>query len=261
MAASLMLLSTPTRMSAGSDTPTANCNRSLRQSWKTCCMNTALSEPNDFAEHLGRLRHLPEHADPTLRTLFRRQLPIYSARAPGRLDVMGGIGDYSGSLVLELPIAEAAFAAVQVSNQRDVMIASLRRSAGTQAIVLTITPSEWGDLRIGDLETARRFFACDPSSAWAAYVVGPVLILLRQTQSSFDGGLRILIDSEVPEGKGVSSSAAIEVSTMRAVSAAIGIQQSGETLARLCQLTENHVVGAACGIMDQMTAALGRENK
>ena len=39
---------------------------------------------------------------------------------------MGGIGDYSGSLVLELPIAEAAFAAVQVTTRPNVTIASLR---------------------------------------------------------------------------------------------------------------------------------------
>ena len=88
-----------------------------------------------------------------------------------------------------------------------------------------------------------------------------MLVLLRETQSSFDGGLRILIDSRVPEGKGVSSSAAVEVATMRAVSTAIGIEQSGEALARMCQLAENYVVGAACGIMDQMTSALGRENE
>lgn len=224
-------------------------------------MSTTLTVANDFAEHLERLRQLPEHADPTLRTLFKRQSSIYIARAPGRLDIMGGIGDYSGSLVLELPIAEAAFAAVQVTSERDVTITSFRRVAGTDAIAKTITPREWADLRAGDLEAAQRFFARDPNSAWAAYVVGAVLVLLRETQSSFDGGLRILIDSRVPLGKGVSSSAAIEVATMRAVSAAIGIEQSGEALARLCQLAENYVVGAACGIMDQMTSALGRENE
>ena len=43
---------------------------------------------------------------------FRREADVFVARAPGRLDVMGGIADYSGSLVLELPLAEATFAAV-----------------------------------------------------------------------------------------------------------------------------------------------------
>src|SRR6476469_8709032 len=118
-------------------------------------MNTASSQPNDFAEHLGRLQRLPEHADPLLRKLFKRRSPVYIARAPGRLDIMGGIGDYSGSLVLELPIAEAAIAAVQVSSERDVTIASFRENAAAHAIAKTITSSEWADLRAGDLEAAR----------------------------------------------------------------------------------------------------------
>ena len=47
------------------------------------------------------------------RRLFERGASVSIARAPGRLDVMGGIADYSGSLVLERPIAEATWAAVQ----------------------------------------------------------------------------------------------------------------------------------------------------
>lgn len=45
--------------------------------------------------------------------IFQRHTRVFVARAPGRLDVMGGIADYSGSLVLPLPLAEACFAAVQ----------------------------------------------------------------------------------------------------------------------------------------------------
>ena len=48
-----------------------------------------------------------------LRTFFDAQSELTIARAPGRLDVMGGIADYSGSLVLELPIAEATLVALQ----------------------------------------------------------------------------------------------------------------------------------------------------
>jgi L-arabinokinase len=65
----------------------------------------------------------------------------------------------------------------------------------------------------------------------------------------------------VPEGKGVSSSAAVEVATMRAAAALLGVEINGEELARLCQIAENRVVGAPCGIMDQMTAAVGREHE
>ena len=46
----------------------------------------------------------------------RRRRPVLVARAPGRLDVMGGISDYSGSLVLELPLAVATWVAVQAHD-------------------------------------------------------------------------------------------------------------------------------------------------
>jgi galactokinase len=224
-------------------------------------MSTDLSVATDFAAHIARLRTLPQHADPSLRTLFDHETPIHMARAPGRLDIMGGIGDYSGSLVLELPIAEAAFTAVQVTQDPNVIIASLRTGAKTQTLAKTITSPEWNALQANTFEFARALFAKDPNSTWAAYIAGPVVTLLRDIQSNFTGGLRILIDSAVPEGKGVSSSAAIEVATMRAFAAAVKIDVPGERLARLCQLAENHIVGAPCGIMDQMTSALARENE
>ena len=70
----------------------------------------------------------------------------------------------------------------------------------------------------------------------------------------------MVLDSRVPLGAGVSSSAAIEVATMQAISTAFGLNLEGVTLARLAQTVENRVVGAPCGIMDQMTSALGVAN-
>jgi galactokinase len=220
-----------------------------------------LSVVNDFAAHVDRLRRLPKHADPLLRTLFESGSPIYIARAPGRLDVMGGIGDYSGSLVLEMPIAEAAFAAVQVTRGSDVIIGSLRVGTDTKPVSKIIAAPDWETLQANGFEFAHAFFAQDPQSAWAAYVAGPLVTLLRESKSNFTGGLRILIDSSVPEGKGVSSSAAVEVCTMRAFAAALKIDLPAESLARLCQLAENRIAGAPCGVMDQMTCALGRDSE
>ena len=227
-------------------------------------MNSDSSLPTDFAAHIGRLRNLPQHVDPLLRRLFDRGLPIHIARAPGRLDIMGGIGDYSGSLVLELPIAEAAFAAVQITSNPGLTIATLRNEAKDSESwgrVKSITATEWAALRSNHYESARAHFAKNPNSAWAAYIAGPALVLLGESGLNFDGGLRVLIDSHVPEGKGVSSSAAVEVATMRAVSAALKINLNGETLACWCQLAENQIVGAPCGIMDQMTSTIGRKNE
>ena len=71
----------------------------------------------------------------------------------------------------------------------------------------------------------------------------------------------MLIRSAVPEGKGVSSSAALEVASMQAVAAAYELKILAPALARLCQKVENLVVGAPCGVMDQMTAACGETNR
>jgi len=70
----------------------------------------------------------------------------------------------------------------------------------------------------------------------------------------------MLIKSAVPEGKGVSSSAALEVASMQAVAAAYELKIFAPELALLCQKVENLIVGAPCGVMDQMTAACGETN-
>ncbi len=74
-------------------------------------------------------------------------------------------------------------------------------------------------------------------------------------------GYSLLISSEVPEGKGVSSSAAIEVATMQALAAAVDLMLEPRELAMLCQKAENLVVGAPCGVMDQMASACGKKGE
>ena len=193
-------------------------------------------------------------------SFFMPGLPIRVARAPGRLDIMGGFGDYSGSLVLEMPIAEAAFAAVQKSADGMIRVASLSQNESEEPRCFALSTERLQHFLSREYQEFRDELHRDADSAWAAYVFGPLLVLLQHCDANVSGGLRILIDSQVPEGKGVSSSAAVEVATMRAVAALLDINLAGEELARLCQIAENHVVGAPCGIMDQMTSALGREH-
>jgi L-arabinokinase len=173
---------------------------------------------------------------------------------------MGGIADYSGSLVLELPTAEAAFVAVQATREPDVVVISTAEQEDAVRHV-RYTARDCNALLSADYETANRKLRENQQAAWAAYVLGPILVLLRETPAQLSGGLRIFVDSRVPEGKGVSSSAALEVSTIRAVAALAGLQLDGPQIATLAQRAENFVVGAPCGIMDQMTSAVGRENE
>jgi galactokinase len=92
-------------------------------------------------------------------------------------------------------------------------------------------------------------------------VAGVFLALMRERGIRFQDGARILIASRVPQGKGVSSSAALEVAVMQAVTAAFDIMINARETALLCQIDENRVAGAPCGVMDQMTASCGETDR
>jgi galactokinase len=187
---------------------------------------------------------------------FDKQKDIFIARAPGRLDVMGGIADYSGSLVLEMPIAEATLAAVQKSDDQKIRIRSLARER-YEDLQFEISLSEFETV---DYEAARRSFSVDRPNHWASYIAGVFPILRHEHGFEFQNGARVLIASDVPPGKGVSSSAALEVATMQAVCAAFDIAIEPRRMAILCQKVENLIVGAPCGVMDQITSHCGVEN-
>ncbi len=193
--------------------------------------------------------------------LFDRENDIFVGRAPGRLDVMGGIADYSGSLVLQLPIQQAALAAVQLNDLQSVQIVSLGNSEnGRGSTSFSMSLNDLAPAgRPLDYDAAREYFRRNSGHEWAAYIAGALLVLMHECGARC-AGIRILLDSHVPDGKGVSSSAAIEVATMQAICAGFDIELETRTLALLCQTVENRVVGAPCGVMDQMTAAGGEQD-
>ncbi len=150
------------------------------------------------------------------RGFFLPNRPVHIARAPGRLDVMGGIADYSGSLVLQLPMARATFAAVQRDDSNLISIASLPEQAGLPTRLFRATVQQLWQWVSEDACVAGSFFRQDPRNAWAAYGIGVLLALAKECGWRWKGGMRILVASAVPEGKGVSSSAAMEVAVLQA---------------------------------------------
>lgn len=215
-----------------------------------------------FQPALDRLRALRQEADPRLQAFFANDKPLYIARAPGRLDVMGGIADYSGARVLELPLACATTALVQGQAEPRCDIAT-RRTNGWQFFSVE-RPLLMDRSALGTPAALAAWLAARDSDRWAGYVVGVVQACLQravQEGRAVPEGLRLLIDSTVPEGRGVASSAALEVAAGAAVAATCGSHMEGPELAALCQAVENHVVGAPCGIMDQMTSACGQRDR
>lgn len=219
-----------------------------------------LSDTADFIALLDGVRDDPSEQ---VRGFFSSGREVIVTRAPGRLDLMGGIADYSGSLVLELPIERATHVALQRQASLDI-----------EAVSLSLNPFEvFRSFKISlallldrdqpiEYALARTRFKSELyESHWPAYVAGAFLVLMRERGIEFAEGTRLLISSRVPEGKGVSSSAALEVAVMRAVAAAYDIDISPQETAFLCQKVENLVAGAPCGVMDQMTAACGEEGR
>lgn len=221
-------------------------------------MFSLASDTNESPDVAGFLGELNRYQART--TFFDVRRDIFLARAPGRLDLMGGIADYSGSLVLQYPLAAATFAAIQKTRRPKIEIVSLKNAAANDSLQFEISLDELNRIS-RDYKIAREFFAANPNDAWAAYVAGIFVVLARERGANFADGARILIASDVPEGAGISSSAALETATMQAVCAAFNIRIEARESALLCQKCENAVVGALCGVMDQTVSACGEANK
>lgn len=186
---------------------------------------------------------------------FDESRPIAYGRAPGRLDVMGGVADYSGSLVLQLPTRVEATAGAQWGASRLPMVTVRTTSEAAAEGPADVSLPLEELLRPYDEVRAR--WGQAPETRWAAYVAGAATVLHHELGVEFRRGVRMLVASDVPSGKGVASSAAIEVAAMRALATLLDLEVPPRELALLCQKVENLIVGAPCGVMDQMTAACG----
>src|SRR5262249_4340867 len=137
----------------------------------------------------------------TIRDHFEAGTSVVVSRAPGRLDVMGGIADYSGSLVLQRPIAEATFAALQSLQQHTIEIVSLGRQGDSPTRLCRVSLDSLApDGKPMDYAAARALFLDNRESQWGSYVVGVILVLMRESGVRLTSGLKIVISSAVPEG-------------------------------------------------------------
>ncbi len=158
--------------------------------------------------------------------------------APGRVNLIGEFTDYNDGFVLPfaLPLAARAYAARREDNL--VRISSAQRSEGRE---LSVIEARLELLRPGT------------TSGWASYVLG-VVWALREAGAEL-AGVELLVDSDVPIGAGLSSSAALECSVALALHDLYRLPLSRQELALVARRAENEYVGVPTGIMDQ-TASL-----
>jgi len=156
------------------------------------------------------------------------------ARAPGRVNLIGEHTDYSGGFVLPMAIPQATEVALLRRQDRVVRAASRNLDDG-----------RFSAFELGG-ETKR--------GTWIDYVQGTVVALRAR---GFDvGGFDLGVASNVPVGSGLSSSAALEVSLLRALRSAFSLELDDVTIAKVGRAAETDFVGAPIGIMDQMASSL-----
>jgi galactokinase len=154
--------------------------------------------------------------------------------APGRVNLIGEHTDYNDGFVL--PIALPYHTTATVGARTD----GLARVRSAQR------PGEPAELPVAELRPGA-------GPGWAGYALG-VLWALREAGHDVHGGVDLTIDGSVPEGAGLSSSAALECAVAAALDDLLDLRMARADLARLAQRAENDFVGMPSGIMDQMAA-------
>jgi galactokinase len=173
----------------------------------------------------------------TFRCLFGSAENVRLFRAPGRVNLIGEHTDYNLGFVLPVALDLATTIATGPSSDGKLRIHSEDR----------------GETREFDIASLA---SIEPSHAWTDYPLGVAHELLALGICIEPANL--LIRSTVPEGSGLSSSAALEVSSALAFLRGRSIEPLA--LAKLCQRAERNFVGMPCGIMDQYISVFGRDH-
>jgi galactokinase len=158
--------------------------------------------------------------------------------APGRVNLIGEHTDYNEGFVLPFALGPGVRAAAAASGG-DLLEFSSRQAPSHQVTVHA------GALAPGCV------------TGWAAYAAG-VVWALREAGYQL-GGARVAIDSDLPQGAGLSSSAALECAVAVALTGLYGIDVPAQQLAQIARRAENEFVGVPSGIMDQSASLLCRK--
>jgi galactokinase len=156
--------------------------------------------------------------------------------APGRVNLIGEHTDYNGGFVLPVAVPYRTTATVTARTDGRLLVRSAQR------------PDELAEAAVADLRPGA-------AQTWAGHVLG-VVWALREADHPVGAGADVVVDGRVPEGAGLSSSAALECAVAAALDDLLGLGLERTELARLALRAENEYVGMPSGIMDQTAAML-----
>ncbi len=169
------------------------------------------------------------------------QAPKHLVQAPGRVNLIGEHTDYNDGFVLPCAI-----------NYQTVVAISPRSDSQVKVVVLDY-------LQQTDQFDLAQPIASHPDKLWANYIRGVIDVLQKQGHSL--SGANIAVSGNVPQGAGLSSSAALEVAIAQAFTILCQLPLTQTALAQIGQRAENDFVGCNCGIMDQLISAQGQDQQ
>lgn len=159
--------------------------------------------------------------------------PDLVSSAPGRVNLIGEHIDYSDGFVLPFAIQARTYCALRIRSDERIRVATNQHKRDIFESSISELKPQTGPV-------------------WSRYILGVLWAL------GIKVGVEILVDSEVPSGAGLSSSAALECSVAIALNHHLELGRSLTELARITQRAENEYVGVPCGIMDQSISLMGR---
>jgi galactokinase len=183
-----------------------------------------------------RVEPIATSATSALREKFQERFHSESKifRAPGRVNLIGEHTDYNDGFVMPAAIGFYTHVAVGPRTDRKICVYSVNFDEQIEFELDALKPG--------------------PTGHWSDYVRGVAGVLHQKRPLR---GANLVIRGDVPIGSGLSSSAAIEVSTGLALTQNSGINLDRATMARVAQQAEHEYAGAMCGIMDQFISCFG----
>ncbi|HWV72818.1 MAG TPA: galactokinase [Pseudosphingobacterium sp.] len=158
-------------------------------------------------------------------------------RSPGRVNLIGEHTDYNNGLVLPAAINKNVFFAIAKNNSNRIRLHSIDLNDSYETSLDSITKTE---------------------KLWPDYILG-VIEQLQLNNYAITEGFDIAFTGDIPQGAGLSSSAALECATAFALSELFGLNISKLDIALFSQAAENQFVGVNCGLMDQFASVFGKE--
>ena len=161
---------------------------------------------------------------------------MQTAYAPGRVELLGNHTDYNEGVVLSAAIDRGVTLTGERTGSSRVTLCSTTLGLTFEADAARLAPSE--------------------ENEWANYLLGVLDIFQKSVLPV--SGFSAHIQSNLPLGAGLSSSAALEVSTAMLLQKLFGLNLDRLTIAKYCRRAENEFVGVNCGLLDQVSSAFGK---